>query len=155
MRGKQATKRKIKPDEIYGSITVAKLINRVMQDGKKSIARTIVYKALDTLGKESKMEPVKALEQVYENIRPRVEVRSKRVGGANYQVPTPVREDRQLAIANRWIVAAAQESRGNVTFAESLAKQLVAAFNKEGVAVKKREEMHKMAEANRAFAQFA
>ena len=155
MRGKQAPKRQIKPDHKYNSVMVAKFINRVMQDGKKKIAQKIVYTAMDILAKESKMKPLESLDKAFDNVRPRVEVRSKRVGGSNYQVPMPVREDRQFAIATRWILDTARSNRGSSSFAESLGRELVLAFKGEGNAVRKKEETKRMADANRAFAQFA
>jgi small subunit ribosomal protein S7 len=155
MRGKQSTKRKIAPDEIYNSEVVAKLINSVMLDGKKGLARRIVYKALEDLGTQTKSEPMVALEKALDNVKPKLEVRARRVGGANYQVPMPVAADRQLNLAFRWIIAAARKGRGSKEFWESLSRELVASYKNEGEAVRKREDVQRMAESNRAFAQFA
>lgn len=155
MRGKQAPKREIKPDEIYNSQLVTKLINFVMKDGKKATARKSVYAAIELLGKDTKQKPLEALEIAIENVKPKVEVRSRRVGGSNYQVPVPVPEGRQTALAFRWIIDAARKNRGGVEFYKSLSKELKDAFQKEGNAVRKKEEVKKMADANKAFAQFA
>lgn len=155
MRGKQAPKRVIKPDEIYGSRTLSKLINYIMLDGKKAVARKNVYDAMEILGNETKATPIEALEKALENVKPRVEVRSRRVGGSNYQVPVPVPEDRQTALAFRWIIEAARNGRGSNPFHVSLAKELKDAFKGEGSAVRKRDDVKKMADANKAFAQFA
>jgi small subunit ribosomal protein S7 len=155
MRGKKPKKHNIAADEVYGSVVVTKFINRVMYDGKKRTATHIVYAALEKLGEATKEKPLKAFEKIFANVRPRVEIRSKRVGGANYQVPTPVREDRQFALASKWIIEAARNSRGSQSFADSLAKELIAAYKNEGVAVKKKEEGQRMADANQAFAQYA
>lgn len=151
MRGKPAKKRTIEPDMLYNSVTVAKFINYVMLDGKKAVAEGIVYGMLEKLAEQTKLEPVAALEQVLSNLRPKVEVRSRRVGGANYQVPVPVAEDRQIALAMRWLISFAKANRGGNEFKDSLFREAFAAFNKEGNAYKKRDEVHKMAEANKAF----
>lgn len=155
MRGKQAPKRNIKPDEIYGSRMVSKLINYMMQDGKKATARKIVYSAMEQLAEETKVDPLEALEKAINTVKPKVEVRSRRVGGSNYQVPVPVPEDRQTALAFRWIIEAARKGRGGAPVYKALARELKDAFNGEGNAVKKRDEVKKMADANKAFAQFA
>lgn len=151
MRGKKARKRELRPDANYGSKLVTKLINYFMLDGNKTAAEKIVYGALDKLGAETKMKPMEALDIAINNVKPRVEVRSRRVGGANYQVPVPVAEDRQLALALRWITKACRDSRGSQTMSDRLALELIAATKKEGTAYKKREDTLKMAEANRAF----
>ncbi len=155
MRGKQAPKREIKPDEIYGSKMVSKLINYIMKDGKKAIARKNVYSAMELLEKETKTKALEALEKAVNTVKPKIEVRSRRVGGSNYQVPVPVPEDRQTALAFRWIIEAARNNRGGAEFYKALARELKDAFNGEGNAVRKRDEVKKMAEANKAFAQFA
>lgn len=155
MRGKQAPKRHIAPDEVYNSELVAKFINYVMISGNKSAARKNVYAAMTQLAEATKKDPVEALTEALENVRPKVEVRSKRVGGANYQVPVQVPERRQNALAFKWIIESARKTRGSATFAKSLGKELVNAYNKEGNAIKKKEEVRRMAEANKAFAQFA
>lgn len=154
MRGKKAKTRVLKPDKKYNSEVVSKLINYVMIDGKKQTAINIVYEAMENAGKNLKVTPIEALEKALENIKPRIEVRSRRVGGANYQVPVPVSENRQLTLALRWLIAATKASRGSDTFADALARELVQGANKEGAAYKKREDVEKMAEANRAFAHF-
>ncbi len=155
MRGKQARKRVALPDSKYSSVVVSKFINNVMKEGKKDLATKMVYEAIDVLAKESKIDPMDAFVQAIENIKPKVEVRSRRVGGANYQVPVPVSEERQQALAFRWIIKAARESRKTGTFAKQLGITLAQALKKEGAAYKKREDTHKMADANKAFAQFA
>jgi len=151
MRGKQANNRPLKPDYKYNSTVITKLINYVMQDGKKTVAERVIYDALEKLGKDTKKTPMEAFEIALNNIKPKVEVKSRRVGGANYQVPVPVTESRQLTLALRWLIDAARSSRGGKQFYEALARELVAATNKEGTSVKKREDTHKMAEANKAF----
>ena len=155
MRGKAVKKHVITPDEIYDSVVVSKLVNRVMFAGKKSIARTIVYKAMEDLGNKTKTDPVRALEIALDNVKPKLEVRSRRVGGANYQVPVPVMGDRALALGMKWLINAARNSRGSKESWESLSKELFLAYNGEGEAVRKREDVQRMAESNRAFAQFS
>ena len=140
------------PDEVYGSLKIAKLINYVMERGKKDTARKIVYKVMDELKKDG--DPVAFFEQALENAAPSVEVRSRRVGGANYQVPREVRPGRRLALGLRWMVEAAEGTKG-VPMAESLLKEIKAAHKGEGAAVTKKETTHRMAEANKAFAHFA
>jgi small subunit ribosomal protein S7 len=154
MRGKRASKRKIQPDLKYRNITVAKLINYVMQDGKKITALKVVYQALDLVKERTEHEPVEVLEAALKNITPTLEVRSRRVGGATYQVPIPVRKERQLALAFRWMLEAARAKKAKPMH-EKLANELVAAANGEGDAVKKKADVQRMAEANRAFAHFA
>lgn len=153
-RGKQAPKRVIMPDPRYQSVLVSKFINCLMISGKKTVAQNIVYSTLDLLA-EKKGEPAQVLfEKIMDAVRPQVEVRSRRVGGANYQVPTPISTDRQNALAFRWIILAAKARRGH-----SMAEKLVAEFNDAleglGGAVKKKEDVHRMADANKAFAHFA
>lgn len=140
------------PDEVYGSVKVSKLINYVMERGKKDTARKIVYKVMDELKKEG--DPVTILEEALEKASPSVEVRSRRVGGANYQVPREVNPNRKLALGLRWIVEAAEGTKGK-PMAESLLAEIRAAHKGEGVAVTKKETTHRMAEANKAFAHFA
>jgi len=154
MRGKQATKREIAPDAQYGSVLISKLINYVMVDGKKTIAQRIVYTALDIIKQETKQDPMVVFETAMKNVVPTVEVKSRRVGGANYQVPIPVRGDRRYALAYRWILAAARGKKGK-PMAQRLASELIAASNNEGEAIKKKQDVQRMAEANRAFAHFA
>jgi small subunit ribosomal protein S7 len=155
MRGKRARKHPITPDSKYESALVTKFINNMMISGKKKQATELVYEAIEILAKESKLDALEAFQTAIENIKPKVEVKSRRIGGANYQVPTPVNADRQQALAIRWVINAARDSRKKESTAESLGKTLVQALNKEGAAYKKREDTHKMAEANKAFAQFA
>ncbi len=140
------------PDEIYGSLKVAKLINYVMERGKKDTARKIVYKVMDELKKDG--DPLVILEEALENAAPAVEVRSRRVGGANYQVPREVRPERRLSLGLRWIVAAAEGTKGK-PMNVSLLAEIKAAHKGEGAAVTKKETTHRMAEANKAFAHFA
>ena len=141
-----------KPDSVYGSVRVAKLINSIMHDGKKDTARLLVYAALESL--KDAGDPVALFEEALKNVEPSVEVRSRRVGGANYQVPVEVRPERRLALALRWIINAARAKSGK-PMSERLASELRAAAKGEGEAVTKRENVHKMAEANKAFAHFA
>lgn len=142
------------PDATYQSVTVNKLVNYVMERGKKNVARGIVYGALEQIKESTKNNPVEVLDMAIKNVGPQMEVRSRRVGGANYQVPHEVRPERQLALAYRWIIGAARGKSGRPMQAR-LADELLAASKNEGEAVKKRENVHKMAEANRAFAHFA
>jgi len=151
MRGKAAKIRTLEPDDVYGSLVVAQFINYVMQSGKKALAQNLVYKSMEALAKETKLGPVEALEKALENIKPKIELRTRRVGGANYQVPVPVAERRQDALSMRWIINAATSNRGKGNSVESLTREFVNAFNKEGPAYKKKEEVHKMAESNKAF----
>ena len=155
MRRKLKSKRIILPDEQYGSPLVAKFINAIMMDGKKNVARRVVYGAFDEMKKEdAKVDPLSIFETALKNVGPNMEVRSRRVGGANYQVPREVRPDRRQALAMRWIIASAKSKKG-IPMKKKLAMELLAASAGEGEAVKKRENVHKMAEANRAFAHFA
>ncbi|MBM3261394.1 30S ribosomal protein S7 [Candidatus Kaiserbacteria bacterium] len=152
MRRPIKRKHEAQPDELYGSVKVSKLINYVMERGKKDTARKVVYRAFEELKKEG--DPVMILEEALEKAAPTVEVRSRRVGGANYQVPREVRPERRLSLGLRWIVTAAEAKKG-IPMHESLAKELLAAHKGEGEAVTKRETTHRMAEANKAFAHFA
>ncbi|MBI4239680.1 30S ribosomal protein S7 [Candidatus Uhrbacteria bacterium] len=154
MRGKQAPKRKILPDPAYQSVVLAKFVNYVMEQGKKSTALTIVYKAMESLKKKTGLNPLDVFEEALKNVMPLIEVRGRRIGGANYQVPIPVRGERRYALAFRWIIGAARNKKGR-PMAEKLASELLNASNKEGDAVKKKNDVHRMAEANRAFAHFA
>lgn len=156
MRGKRAPQRTVTPDEVYQSRLVTKLINRTMRQGKKSVAQKHVYKAFELVEKETKKKPLEVFHQALENIKPKMEVRPRRVGGASYQVPIPVRGDRRESLAIRWLIQAAQ-ARPNKEyhhFYEKLAAELQDAAKKEGGAVNKKQEIHKMAEANKAFAHF-
>jgi small subunit ribosomal protein S7 len=143
------------PDIKYGSVRVEKFINSVMWDGKKSTARKVVYDALDIVKEKTKTEnPVELFETAIRNVSPMMEIRSRRVGGANYQVPREVRPERKQALAFRWILLAARSGKGK-PMAQKLAIELIAAANNEGSAIKKKEDTHRMAEANKAFAHFA
>jgi small subunit ribosomal protein S7 len=154
MRGKSAIKRELAPDSKYGSVLVSKLVNYVMKDGKKSIAEKVVYACLDKVAADTKQNPIDVFDEALKNITPTVEVKSKRVGGANYQVPMPVRGDRRYALAYRWLLIAARGKKGR-PMAEKLAEELMLAAKNEGEAVKKRADVQRMAEANRAFAHLA
>ncbi|MEK7508949.1 MAG: 30S ribosomal protein S7 [Patescibacteria group bacterium] len=154
MRGKKASKRKILPDMMYNDLVVAKLINCIMERGKKNVARKIVYTAFDIMKEKSKKNPVEIFEEAMKNVGPTVETRSRRVGGANYQVPMPVAPERKNALAFRWIIGAARSRKGK-PMAEKLAEELLGASQNQGDAVKKKMDVLRMAEANRAFAHFA
>lgn len=153
MRRRRAVKRIVNPDPKYHNITLAKMMNVLMYQGKKSVAEQIVYGALDIIEKKTKRNPIEVFQDALAKARPAVEVRSRRVGGATYQVPMEVRDVRSIALAIRWIIGAAR-SRGERTMAEKLAGELLDALQDRGNAVKKREETHRMAEANRAFSHF-
>ena len=148
-----AKKRVIEPDPIYKSTTVAQLINKVLKDGKKSVAETIVYTALDKVGKKSDQEALGVLKRALDYIRPTLEVRSRRVGGATYQVPVEVRPARANTLSLRWLTGYAR-LRKEKSMSDRLANEILDASNGLGMAVKKREDTHKMAEANRAFAHY-
>ena len=152
-RRHSAEKREINPDPKFGDLIVTKFMNAVMYDGKKSVAETIVYGALDQVQAKTKQEPVTVFHQALDNVAPHVEVRSRRVGGATYQVPVDVRPERRQALAIRWLIAAAR-NRNDTTMVDRLSGELMDAANNRGTAVKKREDTHKMAEANRAFAHY-
>lgn len=155
MRKKLKVKRIINPDFVYDSVKLEKFINYVMQDGKKTTARKVVYQTLDEIKKKTKTEnPLEVFELALENASPRMEVRSRRIGGANYQVPREVRQDRKLTLAMRWILEATSAKKG-VSMREKLSEELIAASKNEGTAVKKRENVQKMADANMAFAHFS
>ena len=154
MRRKQTFKKYHKPDVEYGNIALSRFINYVMVDGKKSTAEQVVYDAMEKIKKESKLEPVQVFERAIENISPLVEVTSRRVGGANYQVPREVRPARRFMLASRWLIDAARKKKGK-NMASKLAEELLMAYKNEGGAMKKKLDMHRMAEANRAFAHFA
>lgn len=153
-RRHRAEKRQVLPDPKFGDLTVTKFMNYVMYEGKKAVAENIVYGAFDILADKKKdQEPVATFHAALDNVSPSVEVRSRRVGGATYQVPVEVRPDRRKALAIRWLVNAAR-NRGENTMTEKLAAELLDASNNRGTAVKKREDTHKMAEANRAFSHY-
>ena len=152
-RRHSAEKREINPDPKFGDLIVTKFMNAVMYHGKKSVAETIVYGALDQVQEKTKQEPVTVFHQALDNVAPHVEVRSRRVGGATYQVPVDVRPERRQALAIRWLITAAR-NRNETTMIDRLSGELMDAANNRGTAVKKREDTHKMAEANRAFAPY-
>ncbi len=152
-RRRKAEKRVVNPDPKFGDVIVSKFMNSIMKEGKKSVAERIVYGALERAESRAKSDPVKLFHQALENVMPSVEVRSRRVGGATYQVPVDVRPERRQALAIRWIIAAAR-ARNENTMAERLSAELVDAANNRGTAVKKREDTHKMADANRAFSHY-
>ncbi len=153
MRKKRNYKRDHAGDLKHGNIAVGRFINYIMEDGKKAVAEKIVYDAFSVIETKYKQAPIEVFEKALENISPAVEVSSRRVGGANYQVPRPVRPERQYMLAVRWIIATAAAKKGK-SMAEKLAEEFVAASKNEGTAVKKKLDMHRMAEANRAFAHF-
>ena len=155
MRGKRAKKRKINPEPKYGSREIARFIHYVMKDGKKSVAEKIVYSALEEMGTKSKEDPKELFLKAINTIKPSVEIRPRRVGGANYQIPVQVPEDRQEALAMRWILDAVDGTRKGKTFSSALSEELINATKKQGGAFKKKEDTIKMAEANKAFAHFA
>ena len=151
----KALVRDIPADRVYNSVTVQRLINRVMLNGKKQLAERLVYGGIESAAKKLKVEnPIEVFDQAFKNISPNVETRSRRVGGANYQIPFEVHGQRQSHLTLMWFVAAARARKG-MSMEDRLAAELMDAYNGQGAAVKKREDMHKMAEANRAFAHFA
>ena len=152
-RRHSAEKREINPDPKFGDLVITKFMNAIMLHGKKSTAESIVYGALDQVQAKTKQEPVTVFHQALDNVAPHVEVRSLRVGGATYQVPVDVRPDRRQALAIRWLITAARK-RNETTMVDRLSGELLDAANNRGTAVKKREDTHKMAEANRAFAHY-
>ena len=152
-RRHQAEKREVLPDPKFGNVVVSKFVNYFMKHGKKSVAENIFYSALDVISEKAKTDPLVVFQQALDNVRPFVEVRSRRVGGATYQVPVEVRAERSLALAIRWIVTAAR-ARSEKTMQERLAYEIIDAANQRGSAIKKREDTTKMAEANKAFAHY-
>ena len=152
-RRHSAEKRHINPDPKFGDLVVSKFMNNLMVEGKKSVAEGIVYGALEAIQTKAKSDPVQMFHQALENVAPAIEVRSRRVGGATYQVPVEVRSERRQALAIRWIITAAR-NRNEKTMVERLSGELLDAANNRGTAVKKREDTHKMAEANRAFSHY-
>ena len=153
MRKRRAVKRDVLADPIYNSKLVTKIINSIMYDGKKGIAQTIFYDAMEIVKEKTNQEPMDVLNKALENIMPQLEVKSRRVGGANYQVPIEVKADRKQALGIRWLINYAR-LRGGHSMAENLATEIIDASNGTGAAVKKREETHRMAEANKAFAHY-
>jgi small subunit ribosomal protein S7 len=152
-RRRRADKRVINPDPKFGDLTVSKFMNSLMYQGKKSVAESIVYGAFEVIRSKTRQDPIVVFKQAIENVRPTVEVRSRRVGGATYQVPVEVRNERQQALAIRWLISAARE-RGEHTMIDRLSGELLDAHNGRGQAVKKREDTHRMADANRAFSHY-
>lgn len=150
-----ASRTHLRPDPQFGSLLASKFINCLMEDGKKSVAQNIFYKAMDIVAqKVTDAEPIETFNRAIENIKPSVEVRSKRVGGAAYQVPMQVSRNRQQSLAIRWLLQSVREKKGRGTF-EKLAEEIIAAYKREGAAVTKRDNVHRMADANKAFAHFA
>jgi small subunit ribosomal protein S7 len=151
----KALVREVQPDRLYNSVQVQKLINRVMRDGKKQIAESLVYGGMQKAADKLKVKnPLEVFDQAFKNVQPHVETRSRRVGGANYQIPFEVKGQRQNHLTTMWFVAACRARKG-MSMEDRIALELVDAYNSQGAAVKKREDTHKMAEANRAFAHFA
>ena len=153
MRKRRAVKRDVLADPIYNSKLVTKIVNTIMKDGKKGMAQTIFYDAMNIVGEKTNEEPMNVLNKALENIMPQLEVKSRRVGGANYQVPIEVKADRKQALGIRWLINYAR-LRGGHSMADNLANEIIDASNGTGAAVKKREETHRMAEANKAFAHY-
>ncbi|HCX27633.1 MAG TPA: 30S ribosomal protein S7 [Candidatus Portnoybacteria bacterium] len=153
MRRKRKYQREILPDPRFQNVVVAKFINRLMSQGKKSVAQKVFYDACDILVKQQQ-DPLQVFDEAIKNVSPMVEVKSKRIGGANYQVPREVRGDRRLTLAIRWLIGAAQAKKGK-PMAEKLAEEFLASAKNEGAAIKKKVDMHRMAEANKAFAHFS
>ena len=156
MRGKRAKKRIWEPDPLYNSPLLTRLINRVMKDGKKSLAQKLVYRALERVKKETGKDPLSVFQKAVENVKPRMEVRPRRVGGAAYLVPLTVRGERRTSLAIRWLVLSARDrpNKEYHTFDQKLAAELIAASRGEGGAVEKKHQVHRLAEANKAFAHF-
>jgi small subunit ribosomal protein S7 len=152
-RRREVPERIIPPDSKYSSALVAKFINCIMRDGKKSLAQSVLYEALDIIGEKTNDPPLKLFEQAVENVRPLIEVKSRRVGGSTYQVPTEIRPSRRTALGIRWIINYARQ-RSEKGMAKKLAAEFLDAANRRGASVKKKEDTHKMAEANKAFAHF-
>lgn len=152
-RGSKTPVREITPDAVYNSTVVEKFICRMMVDGKKNVSSRIIYSAMNTIGEKSGENAIDVFTKALDNVKPMVEVKSRRVGGATYQVPTEIREARREALAMRWIIAAAR-ARAGKSMAEKLANELLDAYNSTGAAFKKKEDTHKMADANKAFSHF-
>lgn len=148
-----AEKRQVLPDPKFNDKLVTKIVNVLMYDGKKSVAESILYSSLDTVAEKMKDDPIKILKKAITNLKPAVEVRSRRVGGANYQVPVEVRPDRRTALAIRWLIEAARE-RSDRTMTKKMAAEILDAADSKGAGIKKRDDVHKMAEANKAFAHY-
>jgi small subunit ribosomal protein S7 len=153
-RRRAAKKRVVNPDAKFGNVELAKFMNCLMISGKKSVAEGIVYKALETMSERLSIDPIEAFEGVINNVKPLIEVRSRRVGGATYQVPVEVRSSRSKALAMRWLINAARARKSEKDMSMRLAMEMIDAYNSKGAAIKKRDDTHKMAEANRAFAHY-
>ena len=154
MRRRRPEKREILPDPVYGDLIAAKFINNLMKQGKKSLAEKIFYQSIDKIKKQGKVDDgIELFKKALENVAPVLEVKSKRIGGATYQVPIEISENRRLALAMRWIISFSKSRKGQ-TMADRLAAELLAASNNDGAAVKKKEDTHRMAEANKAFSHF-
>jgi small subunit ribosomal protein S7 len=153
VRKNRAERREVKPDSVYNSVLVNRFINKIMLDGKKSLAETLLYDAMDLLREETGEEPITVLQEALNNVMPTLEVKSRRIGGSNYQVPVEVSDYRRRSLAIRWIVEDAR-NRNERTMKERITKALLEAYNNSGGAVRKKEEVHRMAEANRAFAHY-
>jgi small subunit ribosomal protein S7 len=153
MRGKRAKKRDIQPDPIHNSVLLAKFINFVMYDGKKNLARKIVYSSLEEVGKQHEKDGLQVFEEVLDKVRPSIILKARRVGGANFQVPTPIDRDRGVMIAMRWLIEAARKRKG-AAITQDLVKEMNDALAEQGELIKRREDTHRMAEANRAFSHF-
>lgn len=154
MRGKRAPKRNLLPDPKYGRVDLHKFINNIMLHGKKTVAQRVVYGALAIVEEKTKKDPLKTFDEAIKKVSPQTEVRTRRVGGAHYQIPFPVRGERQQTLAYRWIITAARNKKGR-SMEERLAEEFLQASQGEGIAFRKKEDVHKMAEANKAFAHFA
>ncbi len=152
-RRREAQKRQIVPDPKYNDILLGRFVNNVLRKGKKSLAERMVYRALDQIGEKTKEDPIKVFHKAIENTSPLLEVRSRRVGGATYQVPVEVKERRRIALSIRWLITNAKNRSGK-SMADKLTGELLDAYNNQGGAIKKREEVHRMAEANKAFAHY-
>ena len=153
MRKKRAIRRRVTPDPKFGDELISRFVNSVLEDGKKNIARNIVYSALDQIAQKTEKNPLEVFKKAVDNASPLIEVRARRVGGATYQVPVEVRPERAQALAIRWLITAAR-NRSETTMAARLSAELLDAANNRGTAVKKREETHRMADANRAFSHY-
>jgi small subunit ribosomal protein S7 len=153
MRRRRAPERKVQPDPVYNSELVAKFINNLMWDGRKSLSQKIFYRAMEIVGERTNENPLHVFQKAIENVKPSMEVRSRRIGGANYQVPVEVRPKRQISLAIKWIIDAARKRPGRRMY-EKLAAEIIDAYKGTGNAVKTKENVHKMAEANRVFAHF-
>jgi small subunit ribosomal protein S7 len=152
-RNSKIYKKEIQPDPLYSDVMVAKFINQILRRGKKTVAQKIVYGAFDIIKENTKRDPLEVFRNAIQNVSPLIEVKPKRVGGATYQVPTEIKGDRRLSVAMKWIIGAAKSKKGKS--AQNLAQELTDASENKGEAVRKRENAHKMAEANRAFAHFS